>query len=164
MTKPTDHLQGNLNTLNQLATRSRDLEFLFRYSEYDRETLIDYLATDYGFDRNELNSRPTIEVCGEIEILQGEYGLAFDYVAAGTFEDQEIGYFRYQLSYGGPSEELRFFVDPEQNLIKAEFWLLDWFTGNSIDCTKQDAVRTVWEHFKDTMSSYHAFKKALSEA
>ena len=31
-----------------------------------------------------------------------EYGLAFDYVAPGTFNDQREGYWRYQISWGGP--------------------------------------------------------------
>ena len=162
MTKPTE-LNKDLETLNQLTTRVRDLEFLFRYSEHDVAALIDYLVTDYGFARNELNARPTIEIWGEIEILQSQYGLSFEYVAAGTFEDQAIGYFRYQLSYGGPSEEFRFFVDPEHNLITADFWLLDWFTGASIDCTDQPTVQAIWDHFQGTMSSFHAFRKAMNE-
>ena len=58
-----------------------------------------------------------------------EYGLSFDYVEAGTFEDQEQGYFRYQLSYGGPSEEFRFYCDPDLECYKIEFWYLDWFDG-----------------------------------
>ena len=41
-----------------------------------------------------------------------EYGLALDYVAPGTFKDQKQGYFRYQISVGGPSEEFRFYANP----------------------------------------------------
>ena len=40
-----------------------------------------------------------------------EYGLAFDYVAPGTFDNQDEGYFRYQLSWGGPSDEFRIYAD-----------------------------------------------------
>jgi len=58
-----------------------------------------------------------------------EYGLCFDYVAAGTFNDQETGYFRYQLSWGGPSTEFRFYTDAELDLYKIEYWFLDWFDG-----------------------------------
>lgn len=58
-----------------------------------------------------------------------EYGLSFDYVPAGTFEDQHNGYFRYQLSYGGPSDEFRFYTDPEFNVQTVEYWFLDWFDG-----------------------------------
>jgi hypothetical protein len=60
-----------------------------------------------------------------------EYGLSFDYVEAGTFEDQEEGYFRYQLSWGGPSDEFRFFVGPDFAPYRIEYWYLDWFDGAS---------------------------------
>ncbi len=58
-----------------------------------------------------------------------EYGLDFGYVAPGTFTDQERGYFRYQISWGGPSEEYRFYVDNDLTPYKVEFWYLDWFDG-----------------------------------
>lgn len=66
-----------------------------------------------------------------------EYGLCFDYVPAGTFKNRR-GYWRYQLSYGGPSDEFRFYADetgerahtPEAySLDKVEYWFLDWFDG-----------------------------------
>jgi len=62
-----------------------------------------------------------------------EYGLSFDYVAPNTFNDQRRGYWRYQLSYGGPSEEIRFYGEMTDKysavLDRAEFWYLDWFDG-----------------------------------
>lgn len=58
-----------------------------------------------------------------------EYGLAFDYVAPGTFNDQRRGYFRYQLSWGGPSDEFRFYCDENFNVTRIEYWFLDWFDG-----------------------------------
>jgi len=38
-----------------------------------------------------------------------EYGLGFDYVSAGTFNNKE-GYFRVPDFLGGPSEEFRFYT------------------------------------------------------
>ena len=59
-----------------------------------------------------------------------EYGLSFDYVAPGTFKDQAEAYWRYQLSWGGPSDEIRFFASqPDGPAYKIEYWLLDWFDG-----------------------------------
>jgi len=58
-----------------------------------------------------------------------EYGLSFDYVAAGTFDGQKEGYFRYQLSWGGPSDEFRIFVNPDFCAHRVEYWFLDWFDG-----------------------------------
>jgi hypothetical protein len=67
-----------------------------------------------------------------------EYGLSFDYVAPGTFEDQECGYFRYQLSWGGPSDEFRFYADHRHNVSCIEYWFLDWYDGASIELTGED--------------------------
>ena len=57
------------------------------------------------------------------------YGLSFDYVPSNTFDDQEQGYFRYQLSWGGPSDEFRFYIDPDGSVYCIEYWFLDWFDG-----------------------------------
>lgn len=66
-----------------------------------------------------------------------EYGLCFDYVPAGTFKNRR-GYWRYQLSYGGPSDEFRFYADEYHggagrgmlhSVEKVEYWFLDWFDG-----------------------------------
>ena len=59
-----------------------------------------------------------------------EYHLCFDYVAPGTSSDQDDrGYFRYQLSWGGPSDEFRFYVGPEFQPYEIAYWFLDWFDG-----------------------------------
>lgn len=63
-----------------------------------------------------------------------EYGLSMDYVEAGTFEGQRAGYKRYQLSYGGPSEEFRIYDNDE-----VEFWFLDWFDGACVQVRGEDA-------------------------
>ena len=55
-----------------------------------------------------------------------DYGLCFDYVEPDTFEDQPIGYWRYQLSWGGPSDEFRFYYNGNR-VYRIEYWLLDWF-------------------------------------
>ena len=67
-----------------------------------------------------------------------EYGLSFDYVAPDTFNDQEQGYFRYQLSWGGPSDEFRFYVNPDLSVYCIEYWFLDWFDGASRELTGDD--------------------------
>ena len=61
-----------------------------------------------------------------------EYGLAFDYVAPETFGDQNEGYFRYQISWGGPSDEFRIFADKSGygwSIYRIEYWYMDWFDG-----------------------------------
>ena len=54
----------------------------------------------------------------------GDYGLCIDFVPEGTFDNQREPYARYQISYGGPSEEFRIYGNGD-----VEFWFLDWFDG-----------------------------------
>ena len=63
-----------------------------------------------------------------IEMLS-EYGLGIDYVEPGTFSDQEVGYLRWQLSWGGPGDEFRFYIDADLAPYKIEYWFLDWYDG-----------------------------------
>jgi len=66
----------------------------------------------------------------------GEYGLGFDYVEAGTFNNRKP-YYRYQFSWGGPSEEVRYIVDHEEDIHpRVEFWHLDWFAGECVKVRK----------------------------
>ena len=64
-----------------------------------------------------------------------EYGLCFDYVGPDTFDDQKEGYFRYQLSWGGPGDEFRIYAqkvkDYQFSVYRIEYWFLDWFDGAS---------------------------------
>ena len=152
----------NRKALFCFASRICDLKMLYQYTDYDTETLVDYLVDDNRFDRLELENRPTIEVWRELDAIQSEYGLAFDYVQADTFEDQTRGYFRYQLSFGGPSEEIRFFADLSYRLIKAEFWFLDWFLGQSIDCSNNDTVRAVWAAFTDSGAAMRVYNSTIN--
>jgi len=81
-----------------------------------------------------------------------EYGLSFDYVAPNTFDDQKRGYFRYQLSWGGPADEFRFYCDENFQPVEIEYWFLDWFDGASIDLSGEDyqLLEEIFQDFKDT--------------
>jgi hypothetical protein len=81
-----------------------------------------------------------------------EYGLSWDYVEPETFDDQPDGYFRYQISWGGPSEEIRYYVDADDvprdgylgDMTRVEFWLLDWFDGACIELVGDDLGIALW--------------------
>ena len=73
-----------------------------------------------------------------------DYALCFDYVAPDTFKDQEEGYFRYQISWGGPSDEFRFYFDPQTYIFRFEYWFMDWFDGAHRDCTTDATVIRLW--------------------
>ena len=85
----------------------------------------------------------------ELGILN-EYGLCFDYVEPETFNDQPEGYYRYQISWGGPSDEFRFWVDDNNKLYKIEYAFLDWFDGavQELDGKDFDLLAEVFQAVK----------------
>lgn len=92
-----------------------------------------------------------------------EYGLSFDYVAPHTFTDQKRGYFRYQISWGGPSDEFRFLTEhPDEQSPDIEYWFLDWGDGHGEELTGDDRalMREVWEFFQEIGSTQAEWDKA----
>jgi hypothetical protein len=71
-----------------------------------------------------------------------DYGLHFDYVE--IYGKKKNDYFRYQLSYGGPSDELRFYADGD-----IDYVFLDWFTGVGFSVTGEDWAEWLENWFKD---------------
>ena len=69
-----------------------------------------------------------------------DYALSFDYVEPDTFDDQPIGYWRYQLSWGGPSDEFRIFHNGLR-VWKVTYHFQDWFDGAFRDVTDNTVVR-----------------------
>lgn len=67
----------------------------------------------------------------EAENYQGleEFGYGFDYVSSNTFEDQEEPYYRWILSGGGPSSEIRFYEKEKICHNEIEYVFMDWFDG-----------------------------------
>ena len=82
-----------------------------------------------------------------------EYGLDFSLVEANTFDDQEEPYWRYQLSWGGPSDEIRFYAN------KTEYWFMDWFDGAHRDVTSEQWTIDLENHFREMY--YETFDEAL---
>jgi hypothetical protein len=71
-----------------------------------------------------------------------EYGLSFDYVELD--KDTERDYFKYLLSYGGPSEEIRFYDNGD-----IEYVYLDWFCGVGFNVTNDGVFKLVRDWFKE---------------
>jgi len=75
-----------------------------------------------------------------------EYGLSWDYVVPNTFDNQKDGYYRWQLSWGGPSDEFRIYTDNEKNIQSVEYWYLDWFDGASITVNDEEIINIIiWQ-------------------
>jgi hypothetical protein len=50
--------------------------------------------------------------------------LSWDYVEG---EGRKAGYYRFQLSWGGPSDEFRIYVNQDKEIDIIEYWYMDWF-------------------------------------
>ena len=99
-------------TIEQLEDQGYDIEVVEDYIQYD--SLYDYV---------------------------NQTALSWDFVKANTFNDQKIGYFRLQLSWGGPSTEFRIYTDKDLNIDFIEYWYLDWFDGACVDVTDEDVIQ-----------------------
>jgi len=77
-----------------------------------------------------------------------EYGLSFEFV--DNSEDGKTSYFRYAISYGGPSEEFRIYMDVAYQIYKIEFWYLDWFDGAKVTFRKGKVFNWLKEFFCET--------------
>lgn len=94
-----------------------------------------------------------------------EYGLSFDYVAGDTKYNDGPGYFRYQISWGGPADEFRFFTDPDMYLHKIEYWFLDWWDGarRALYGTDETLMRDVFEWFRECGSVEAELERSQNE-
>lgn len=95
-----------------------------------------------------------------------EYGLAFDYVAPGTFNGQKEGYWCYQIAYGGPSEEFRFYASaPQFEPYRLTYVFMDWYDGHERPLVGNDLalLTEIWQDFQETGTVEHAFREATKE-
>ena len=132
--------------MKHYSSRMKKIQLLFGSHHFpeDRAKVIEQLV-DVG---HELEADTTQEQIEEaISAAVCDYGLGFDYVEPDTWKDQTEGYFRYQLSWGGPSEEFRFYVSPVaegQQFIpyKIEFWFMNWFDSAGYRVMNESLTRT----------------------
>lgn len=81
-----------------------------------------------------------LEDAGELGSFY-DYGLSIDYILP---EGKDGGFLRYQLSWGGPSSEIRFY---EGDFI--EYVFLDWGVGVGFDVTNEDWAQWLKEWFEE---------------
>lgn len=79
------------------------------------------------------------------------YGLCFDYVEYN--ETAKYGdFFRWQLSWGGPSDELQFYVSSDLRCVsKTMYRYMDWWDGAGIKLVGDDhaLAKKIWFWFCD---------------
>jgi len=78
-------------------------------------------------------------------------GLSFDYVDPNTFTDQREGYWRWQLSWGGPGDEFRIYINPDKSVHRIEYWYLDWFDGAHVTLDEK-LHGDAWSHLEDMVA------------
>lgn len=83
-----------------------------------------------------------------------EYGLSFDYVEPNTFKDQPFGFWRWQLSYGGPSDEFRLYGGG-----RVEYVFLDWFDGAKKELEGEDLemLQEIFSCFLECVADRYGF-------
>ena len=154
-TRIAEHLQGRLDDLRVLYDISDQYLYIDRVAEsyvlkyHDME--IDTLDGEDLQPISELFSHHEDSIQEQVMEARSEYGLSIDYVPHdGEFNDG-AGYLRYQLSWGGPSDEFRFFLDADQDCYRVEYWFLDWFDGASRTLHGDDVelLNDIFQDFKD---------------
>jgi len=125
-------------------SRMRDLRQLFRKMQSNNDAIREQAYEDFN-----------------------NYALAFDYVAPGTFSHQKEGYWRYQISWGGPSDEIRFYAStPQSEPYAVIYSFMDWFDGEHRELKGRDleTALNVWRDFQDTDTVQHTYDQALENA
>ena len=73
--------------------------------------------------------------------------LSFDKVHKNSKENIDRSYYRLQISWGGPSTEIRAFLNADHDIDYIEYWYLDWFDGASINIPRDSKSWEVVEDF-----------------
>lgn len=141
------HLKGRRDDLQALYMHyDMSIRELYDLAEsHIMKMLVEGMKDDRASQHDAVNSLSNYDEISE-DLMEDRcnYGLCFDFVEPDTFDDQEDGYYRYQYSYGGPTEELRIY---ENGLV--EFVYLDWWVGIGFDVSKDDVFSEVVENFKE---------------
>ena len=101
---------------------------------YDRKEQFNS-ALFYFKNKNEGNkiesTQDDFEAYESLMDYANQNSLDFSYVEPNTFDNQPEGYWRWQLSWGGPSDEFRYYhYEGDKNSIKSiEYAYMDWFDG-----------------------------------
>ena len=116
-----------------------------------QDTLKDYEDAYNYFNEDEDKRKPNEDYESYEDFFDyvNQSGLCFDFVSVDTFEDQDRGYWRFQMSWGGPSDEFRIYTDDQNEIEYIEYWYMDWFDGASVDVPYDSKSYEVCSMFLD---------------
>ena len=86
-----------------------------------------------------------------------ENTLAFDYVLPDTFDNQTEGYYRLQLSWGGPSDEVRWYSRKPHTYYKITYSYMDWFDGAEIEINDR-VWQNIFTEYYETFEPYEGLE------
>ena len=123
--KCADIVQDKFNDTEETYKDAREF-----FEDYDQQTeggkiALEVLAKDQG-------------------TYYHEYDSMFDYINS---EGRQAGYWRLQLSWGGPSDEFRIYVDQNKDIDVIEYWYMDWFDGAHVMVPKDSESWNVCDEF-----------------
>ena len=140
--------------INLVADKFAEQEQLYKDAQkyFDELLLIDEDKQEQFKCKHKYNK---FFYCEDLFDYVNQTALSWDYIEPNTFDDQIFGYYRLQLSWGGPSDEYRIFVDEtlrEENVLNInciEYWYMDWFDGASLDVPKDSIAWEICQMFLD---------------
>ena len=137
----TTFLNGDQNFkkrgIEHLQSIIKDFKFFEKFGQADNLEEFKENLRDGSYSFSEM--KQALQKFGEIGSIN-DYGLCFDFVEPGTFDDQPKGYHRYQMSWGGPSDEIRFYSN------RTEYVFMDWFVGVGFDVTNESWINYLKEY------------------
>ncbi len=121
-----------MNTINKEKTCADKVQ-----AKYD-ELVQEFIEAQRYYDIEETSryspENTALSDYDDFYSYMNERGLSFDYIEPYTFNDQSEGYWRFQLSWGGPSDEFRIYTKSEysKEIDYIEYWYMDWFDGAKV--------------------------------
>ena len=99
---------------------------------------------DYKEVEEYLKENANVDIEKDIGFID-EYPLSIDYIEPDVNDTPP--HWQYLISCGGPSSEIRFFVNNKSSTepYKVEFWFLDWSIKYKHDVTDEDIIERLWE-------------------
>ena len=120
---------------------------------------LETFADSFSMDVEDLSND---RLCDKAYKALSQYGLGIDYVLPNTFTGQRKGYLRWQISWGGPSSEWRFFFVPgESDAYRIEYWFMDWADGAKVGCTGGRVAKLLWNYLQECDYPRNCYESAM---
>jgi len=132
--------------------------FSVMYQEATQEQM-DKFSDFFG---RETTGEPNVDSEMAVDALCN-YGLSIEYVLPGSNKGR--GFLRWLVSWGGPSDEWRFYFVPGENKpYRIEYIYSDWFDSAKVVCTKGRVANLLWDWLNDVGTPDYEYNKAHEDS